>query len=154
MLAEIATGLSSLKTAGDILKAFNGVKTDIATQKIQLDLQRAMGDAQAGLLAAQDAQAALTGKISKLEDEIARLKNWDADKQRYELKRYYPGSLTYTVKPGMDGGEPTHHLCANCYQGSKKSILQATTEIQMRYRIHVCHSCNGKVPLGAEMPST
>lgn len=151
MIAEISAGLSGLKAAKDVLHALHGVQTAVAINEVKFALQSHLLDAQQGLFAAQEAQSASSKRIADLEQQIVNLKNWECEKQRYELKKYYPGALTYTLKAGVEGCEPPHHLCANCYQKGEKSILQGTAETQMRYRVHLCPSCKTKTVLGSEM---
>ena len=74
-------------------------------------------------------------------------------RQRYQLQRFYPGSFAYALKPEMAAGEPPHYLCANCYQQTKKSLLQDTGKRYARYRTHHCASCKNEVNLGQEMPN-
>lgn len=124
MLAEISAGLSSMKAAKDVLQAFNGVQTAVAVQEVKFTLQGLILDAQQGLFSAQEAQSSDARKIADLEQEIVRLKDWSADKQRYEAVDAGRGTITYTPKAGMENGEPAHWLCANCFNQGRKSFLQ------------------------------
>jgi hypothetical protein len=105
------------------------------------------------ILAAQEAQSSLVNHISELEKEVARLKAWDADKQRYKLAEVGPGMTTYTLKEGMENGEPAHHLCANCYHEHVKSIMQTETRFPGRCEVMVCHRCGSDLYIsGARDP--
>jgi hypothetical protein len=63
-------------------------------------------------------------RVSELETEVARLKNWDADKARYQLAEIATGVVALSIKDAMRNGEPFHRICANCAAGGKKSYLQ------------------------------
>jgi len=90
---------------------------------------------------AQAAQAALLHRIRELEEEKTKLEAWTAEKSRYDLHEVSTGVYAYTLKPGMEQGQPFHMLCANCYENGKRAVLQATERLQARRRIHVCPQC-------------
>jgi hypothetical protein len=151
MLAEITAGFNGLKAAKDIVQALNSVQTAAALNDVKLTLQSHILDAQQGLFAAQEAQAAAAKRVADLEQQIVRMKDWEAEKQRYQLKRFTPGSVAYCLKPERSGGEPPHRLCPHCYQEGKKGFLQATADVKGRGRVHVCTSCRVEAVLGQEM---
>jgi hypothetical protein len=142
-IPEIAGALSSLKATKDLLEAMVGLRDAATFQEKRIELQSRVLEAQGSVLAAQDACAAFVERIRHLEQEIARLKDWETDKQRYELKPVAEedGPLAYALKPDAQGSEPTHHICANCYQQSQKSILQPETRYPGRCAVLVCHKC-------------
>jgi NMD protein affecting ribosome stability and mRNA decay len=47
----------------------------------------------------------------------------------------------YTLKQGMENGEPAHYLCASCYHEGHKSIMQTETRSPGRCEVMVCHRC-------------
>lgn len=151
MIAEISAGFSSLNAAKQIIQGLNALNTEIAVNDAKIKLQSLILEAQQGLFAAQQAEAANAEKVALLEKEIMRLKDWSAEKERYELKKYNPGSFAYTPKRGMENGQPSHRLCSHCYEQGKKSILQGTADVSHRYRLHECPSCHFKIPIGEEM---
>jgi len=116
-------------------------------------LNRKIADAQAALFAAQQEQSALVKTIDELEKEIARLKAWDGEKERYELKDvYHGGALVYALKPEKSGGEPPHWLCANCYQQQQKSIFQRANSTGFLYA-YKCPRCRAEIQAPFEGPS-
>jgi hypothetical protein len=117
MVAEVFAGLGAIKTAFDIAKGLKDID-DVARRNA------AIIELQEKILTAQAAQAALVETVSELKKRMAELEAWDADKQRYELKDIGLGSLAYTVRETMRGGEHPHQICAACYQHGRKSILQ------------------------------
>jgi hypothetical protein len=109
-----------------------------------LEIQSKMLDAQAFAFQAQEERATLIERVGELEKEVARLKAWDAEKQRYQLEEVSPGAVAYVLKPTMRGGEPMHLLCANCYQADKKRFLQAHRG-DASFTYHKCPECGDEV---------
>lgn len=127
-MTAIGAALSSFKAMKDIAEAMVGLRDAAAFRERQIEFQGKIIEAQSALSALQDERSTLIETIREREEEIARLKAWDAEKQRYELKDLCggSGSLAYLIKPDAQGSEPPHCLCASCYNAGKKSILQNT----------------------------
>jgi hypothetical protein len=141
MLAEISAGLSSLNAAKDIIKGLDSLRTEAAINEVKINLQGLILNAQQGLFTAQEEQSAAARRIRELEEHIVQLENWEAEKERYELADTGQGAVAYRPKPGMDGGEPGHWLCAPCYQRGKKSFLQPETRAPGRHEYLCCNTC-------------
>ena len=109
--ADIAIGLSKIHTSAEVdAKA-------IELHRIILSL---LGDA----VSAQAEQSAMVHRISDLEEEIRRVKAWEETKQRYTLHEPRQGTFVYALKAQSSATEPTHWICTNCYEDSRRSILQ------------------------------
>ena len=141
MLAEISAGLSSLKAAKDIVQGLSAAKTEAAINGVKIELQGLILEAQQGLFAAQKAQTADARRIAELEQEIVRLKDWEAEKQDYVLADTGQGSLAYEYLEGVESGHPPHWICPQCYEDGKKSILKHETLAIGRAETLVCHRC-------------
>ena len=104
-------------------------------------------DGQVALGAARDAEMASASRISDLEQEIVRLKDWTAEAQRYQLVNVRHGAIAYTSKKGMENGEPAYWLCANCFTQTRKSFLQHKGQNGPESS-YGCDTCKGsfKVP--------
>jgi hypothetical protein len=138
----IGSALASLKTAGDLTKAFLDVKTAVEVQGKVFELQRVILDAQTEVFSAREAQTALIEEKRRLEERIAELEAWDGEKERYQLQNVGPNNaLAYALKNQAVGTEPMHHICANCYQHREKSHLQTHIIPDGRSKIMKCHSC-------------
>ena len=131
VVAETIAGLSGLKTAFDIAKTLKDMDDRTRRNEAVIDLQQK-------ILTAQEAQATLIKQVSELEEEVASLKAWNADKKRYELKDLRKGFFAYILKEGMENGEPPHALCTNCYQKGFKSILHLNDTKDARERSPSC----------------
>src|SRR5277367_1923653 len=115
MLA-IAQGLNALKATTDIIKAMVGLRDAAQILEKTVELNQKILTAQGGLADAQAEQTALIQTRREREEEIARLKTWETEKHRYELKDVAigSGSFAYMIKPDSQRGEPLHCLCAYC----------------------------------------
>jgi septal ring factor EnvC (AmiA/AmiB activator) len=148
-LTNISTALSSLVAAKDIAQSMIGLRDTAAFQEKRLELQSKIMDAQASIFAVNEERAALIKRVSDLEKEIADLETWESEKQRYEMhtvSRF--GNFAYVLKESMASGEPTHLICANCYQKRKKSLLQGVVETWQGHRVLICHECGNKIAIG------
>jgi hypothetical protein len=134
MAVELIMGLNAFKTMFDIAKGLQNIHDTAARDRAVIDLQRE-------ILAAQADQSTLIETVGKLEKEVAALKAWDADKQRYKLTELKTGVLAYALRDGMENGEPPHHLCTSCYQSGLKSILVAATWNPGRCHVLICNDC-------------
>lgn len=123
-MATISAAISSLQTAAQIAKGMIGLRDAAIIQGKVIELQSAILAAQTGALTAQSEQFSLLDKIRKLEEEVARVKAWEGEKQKYELKEVTPRSFAYVIKADARGTEPSHMICANCFEQGEKRILQ------------------------------
>lgn len=138
VVAEAMMGVSAFKAAMDITKGLKDIDDRTRRNEAVIELQEK-------ILGAQAAQAALIEQVSDLEKEVAALKAWDAEKQRYKLTEVRPGATAYALKEGVEDGETKHYLCASCYQHANKSILQPKTLVPGRSQVLVCHDCGWHV---------
>ena len=84
-----------------------------------------------------------------LEKEIARVKAWDEQKQRYELISPWQGAVTYALKKARSNSEPPHWICTKCYEDGRKSILNDLRKTPKIGRPQVgldCHVCGTHIP--------
>lgn len=124
MATFIANAFAGLKEAGSLLKGFNQLKTEAEVAQKTIELNQIIAAVQSDLFDAQTAYSAAIGRIDELEKELVAVKDWAAEKQRYQLHQLAPGAFTYRLKPGMENGEPVHDICPQCYQQGIKSVLQ------------------------------
>lgn len=141
MVAEVFAGIGAFKTMFDMAQGLKEINDAAIRNSAVIALQEK-------ILAAQVAQQALIARESELEAEVARLKEWEGEKKRYQLQKLPPGILMYRLKPGMEHGEPTHEICANCYNKGIKSLLHNLGEGNglTEWKCHACgfHEHTGK----------
>lgn len=110
--------------AGDIAKGLISLQTLAEVQSRAIDLNQKIIDAQHQIFEANATQATLIERIRELESQLARMKDWEAQKQRYELAAPSAGCMVYALKKAMSKGQPPHYLCVACFQKGETSILQ------------------------------
>ncbi len=115
--------ISGLKLAGDIAKTLFELKSLSDVQAKVVELQSAILSAQNSALAANAQQTAMIEEIRHLREEIARVKAWEQEKQRYKLICPWPGIVLYALKESCSAAEPPHWICTKCYEERRKSIL-------------------------------
>lgn len=140
MMDMIAGAFGTLKTASEITQGLLALKTDAAVSAKAVELNRVIFEVQQQLFNAQTDYAAVLAHVSQLEAEIAKFKNWEQEKERYELYQLTIGTLVYRIKPSMQGSEPIHHICPNCYEQGIKSILQYSA-IKNLHSSYSCPRC-------------
>lgn len=141
-LFAFQSAASSLKTAGEIVKALIGMKITAEVQAKVIELQGVILAAQSGAMDAQASQVQLLDRVRELEDELVKFKDWEAEKQRYGLVRDSGGCMIYALKQtAVDAGEAPHAICPNCYENGKKSFLQPAPD-GARAHGAFCPQCN------------
>ncbi len=139
MVAEVFAGLSAIKTAFDLAKGLKDIDDAARRNAAVIELQEK-------ILAAREAQSTLLERISELEKKVASFEAWEREKQRYELQDIWRGSLAYVIKESVRGPEPSHNICANCYQRGHKRILQL--RVRGIGKELFCSECNTAIFVG------
>jgi hypothetical protein len=142
--AEIAAAVTGLRSAYEIAKAMVNLRDEEAFRNKSIELQGVVLDTLDKAIEAREEQAKQLDRIRILEAEVASLKNWDAEKQNYELKNSGEGSVAYMLKKEHRGSEPPHWLCPNCFAQGKKSFLNPTGGSLGRAWIYKCSGCNSQ----------
>jgi hypothetical protein len=140
-VAEFAAGITSLRAALDITKAMIGLRDAEAFRAKSIELQGVVLEALDKAIEAREAYSSQADRIRSLEAEVTHLKNWDAEKQNYELKKVGDNAVAYMLKPDKRGSEPPHWLCPNCFAKGEKSFLMPTGASVGRGWIHKCACC-------------
>ncbi|MGN6285273.1 MAG: hypothetical protein ACTHM2_09005 [Afipia sp.] len=144
-VAEISAAVTGIRAALDISKAMVSLRDEEAFRAKSIELQGVVLDAFEKAIEAREAHTLQGERISSLEAEVANLKAWDTEKQRYELKPIGQGSVAYVLKPEARGTETPHWLCPNCFSQNKKSFFQATGSSVGRDPLYECVGCKSKV---------
>ena len=136
--------VSGLKLASDIAKSFLELKSLTDVQGKVIELQSAILSAQSSALAANSDQAAMVEQIRTLKEEIASVKAWETQKQRYKLANPWSGAVVYSLKESMANGEPAHWICTSCYENGRKSILNPIKSKDGDFLL-VCPVCKSQI---------
>jgi hypothetical protein len=149
--AEISAGLTSLRAALDITKAMIGLRDAEAFRAKSIELQGLILESLVKAIESREAYSAQLDRIRTLEAEMTSLKDWNAEKQNYELKPTGEGAVAYMLKPDKRGTEPPHWLCPTCFAKGQKSFLNPTGSHVGRGWIYKCITC-GAQPSCDSMP--
>jgi hypothetical protein len=153
-LIAIGQGLNAVKALTDIAKTIVGLRDSAKLLETTVEFQQQLLSIQKALLDAQTEQATLIQTIRDLEEEVARFKTWETEKQRYELKDLGSGALARMIKSDAQGTEPFHAICANCYERGEKRYLQDTGDLsRMPYMVWGCLNCGSKIVIGQWPPA-
>jgi hypothetical protein len=136
--------IASLRAAAELVKTMRDAHDASLTQAKVPELTRQIISALSSALATQTAHFDLLLSQRELEEEMAKLKAWNTEKYRYELRSVGPGAVAYVLKDSMRGSEPIHWLCANCFQSGKRRFLnESHSDLHNVY--HKCAECDGKI---------
>jgi cell division protein FtsB len=142
-LASIGSAVGTLKTAADIAKVLIGLKPSAEVQAQAIALNTKIIDAQHQIFAAHAAQTELVERVRELESQVTSMKDWDAQKKRYELASPFPGCMVYALKKSMSDGQPPHYICTSCFDKGERSILQGK-ETRVGHSYYLCNSCKSQ----------
>lgn len=147
--SEFTVAITAFKAAKDIAQGMLGLRDTEAFKAKLIEFQSKILDAQGAVFAANDERADLIHKIAELEKELAMIRAWEVEKQKYALKSLKETAdsaiYVYTSKEGINDGEPEHYICVKCYQDGYKSILQSEIRNPGRSRVSVCHRCKSEI---------
>lgn len=124
MIEYLPQALSSLNTALTIGKAFVNIRGSAKGQESLKEFNNAIIKAQQQIISAQNEQSMMSAKVNELEQECIRLKNWDAERQKYVRTEIAIGVFAYIEKDFMGDLQSAHKYCCNCFYEYKKSTLQ------------------------------
>jgi len=148
-ISSIAAAVNSLKVAGDIAKGLISLNTMAEVQSKAIELNQKIIDAQHRIFEANATQSELVERVRELEGQIARMKDWDAQKQRYKLAAPFPSCMVFALQKSMSDGQPAHYLCAACFHKGQPSILQGREGRMPKeggriYAAYVCPTCKSE----------
>jgi len=149
-LQAAVTLATNLKPAVNLAQALLDLIGSGKGKREAVELYGQIYAAHQSALAAQVAQSALLKEKQELEQQLASLKNWESEKQRYQLTDIDGTAFVFAHKPGMEGDEPPHWLCEKCFRDGHAETLQLKGFIEQmgmqglraRWR---CNDCGGEI---------
>ncbi|KAB2845677.1 MAG: hypothetical protein F9K45_03470 [Melioribacteraceae bacterium] len=142
-LAEISAALQSIKVASDIAKGIKSLKTEVAINEKASELLDSIIDVKMNLIEFQNHYENVQREKRELEEKIRSYENWESIQKQYALKEISKGIFAYSFSI-EDKEIPHHFLCANCFEGRVKSIIQMDwqDDYQTKYS---CPKCKNHV---------
>ena len=98
--------LQGIEAAATIAKEFLSFNIGKEASAKAIEMNTVILTAQRHALAGQAREMELTNRISKFEEEVMQLKNWNVEKEDYELKSIEGTSFAYMIKESVQTSEP------------------------------------------------
>ena len=140
----LATAMGGLKAAAKAVQGLHELRTKQEVDAVRANLLGKLIDAQQAVLELQQSAGALRDENLALKEENRHLRAFEGERERYELKSLGPGATVYSPKEELHPDAPSHHLCAQCFEGAKRSILQHAG-YEGSERILECPGCKSRV---------
>lgn len=124
MIEYLPLALSSLKTAKDIVATFQDLRDYDKIVSATIELKERLAETIDHIISEKERVSALKERISDLEKENERLKDWSAEKGQYERKAIAKGVFAYMAEGFKGLPQNEYKLCCGCFDKSVKSPLQ------------------------------
>jgi len=151
MIQELMLASQSVQALGSLLKTASTLANYNEIVAAVAEVNSKLMQANTVALGSQEKQAELAMKILSLEAEIRANQKWEEEAGRYKLHLLAPGVVAYTLKIGMENGDPPHYLCANCMSKHQRSFLQVASEGEYS-RSYICHNCSAQLRISTGTP--
>lgn len=144
MIAELTQSFALLKTASDLVKGFNSMQKEIAVGDIKIELNNIILALQANTSSLNEKYNSLVYRKDELEKEIANLKDFKSQKDKYVLSEITTGVIAYIPKDEKDRVSSNHWFCQNCLDNSQTfCIYQVKGKHSMDIDYH-CPACKNQ----------
>jgi hypothetical protein len=124
MVEYLAPAIASLKAAKDIASTLLDLRDIDKITTATIDLKSRLVQTYDYIISEKERALALQDRVSKLEKECDRLKDWSADREKYSRRQIGTGVFTYIDSPCQGELQNAHKLCCNCFDKTIKSTLQ------------------------------
>jgi hypothetical protein len=146
MVAEITTFLTSAKTAYEIAKGINSLKTEVERNESVSKVLEILLSVQSDALLMQREFQSLLNEKDQLTQRIVKIENWAVTKSQYKLEEISTGSFVYSPNESHPSPDPKHWLCTNCFENKQsKSILQLIKKETGGIDIYHCDGCGSNI---------
>ena len=146
MYTEIVAAVQSTKTLTELIKSAKGLSNQVELLSAVNAVQEKLSQALVSNLEGVEKQSALSSEVRELKEKLREAENWERQIQRYQLQALPTGTLAYSLKEGMEEGEPHHYLCTSCVDNKQKSIMQPSG------RTLVCPKCDTRISIKHSEP--
>ena len=138
----VTTGLTNIVNFIRALKEGSGNTTPTLDKMDEqvVQLRGHVLNVQTMALNLQQENAELRAKLAKMED-------WNAEKERYEMKAVGQTARVFALKPGFENSEPPHWICPRCYDDNQRSILNFEMQDIMggHNDVWICSRCESRI---------
>ncbi len=148
---DVAT-ITALATAGsalanlikDLKMTESNPTLDQMTEQV-IGLQSLIMSVQSEAFVLQGQNADLAKQVTDLETQLTEMKDWTAEKDKYEMKAIGGTGFVYALKPDTNSTEPPHWLCCACYEANRKSLVVFEGNEPRAYDAWKCSRCDARI---------
>lgn len=144
---EITGALTALRATYELARIGLDARDDAKLRTSIFDMSERLSAAFAAGLAMSEKNIDLMARLHDVESELRELQGRVADRENYVLHEIAPGRFVYRFKPSAETakerGVPTHHLCQNCLDAGKKSVLRLVTGAEWEPPVLACAENSG-----------
>jgi len=128
MFEYIPSALSSLKAAKDIIESLRDLRDFDKINAATSELKERLIETIDSVVASKEQLLTFDKRISELEKENERLKDWSVEKEKYAPKSIANGVVAYMAKDFHGLPQNEYKLCCGCFEKNMKSPLQEANE--------------------------
>jgi len=121
---DIATTLATAKGATDLVSAILSASKNAAVTQKAAELTSVIISLQSDILSMQSEYQSVLQERDEWKTKAQRQEAWERTKSKYQLFSPSEGSFVFASIENNEIEEPSHWLCANCFNKEIKSFLQ------------------------------
>lgn len=137
---DLAGAFATVQAVMEITRAVVNGNIDDQIREKATELNMSIITLQSTIFELQAENQALLNTNRELEEKIVNISNWEEKAGHYYLNELTTGVFVYTLKPEHEGTEVAHHICTNCYQNQRCSVLS----VYRRNAIGIHYRCPNK----------
>ncbi len=136
--------IAGIKTAIDLATSIKNITDDIELKAKTSELYNSIISLQNGIMSMQAENHSLLQENHSMSKKLMEIETWENEKSKYSLLEICSQVFVYARNQTDGSTEPSHWLCAKCYNQGIKSILQLKNQSVSGY-YYICHSCNSEI---------
>jgi hypothetical protein len=131
MIEYLPLAITYLKTAKDIASVLLEIRDLDKIASNVIELKDCIIKAYDHIIAEREQAFVLQKRISDIEKENERLKDWSVEKHQYARKPVAMGIFAYMAKDFKGHPQNEYKLCCGCFEKNMKAPLQQSTQGRM-----------------------
>lgn len=146
MIEYIPSALSSLKAAKDLITTIQELRDFDKIITATTELKERLIETIDSVLASKEQLLTFQERITELEKENNRLKDWSAEKERYSWRQISDGVFACVENDFKGNLQDARKLCCNCFDKTIKSTLQQSRDFKKGMGTHITLVCPNGCP--------
>lgn len=145
MAIDLGTLFTSVKAAYDIVKGINSLNTTVERNEAVAKVTDILLSVQSDALLMKERHSRLLGEIDNLNKKILEFEKWSEMESQYALYEVTSGVFVYAYKKTDKTPDPSHWLCAKCFNADKKKSILQRFKHDLHGTHYKCHTCNSEI---------